>query len=703
MAAAGVAAQPVRDRRGHRRRRERRGRPDEPRPGPRHRQGHGPDAAPLLRAEGHRHVPGGARATSRTSSAAGSSCSTTSGARSSARPASSAPRPARSSASTWAASTRAAASTSTGAPPETYGERREESALRRSGRTVPDPAYRPFAAVDLARSTASSKTTTTTRRTCSQILEATQAAYGYLPVAALKRISQRTGAWYAMIYGTATYYSHLRFEPADGDGPGRGGRRPPAVRGDATSAALDAALAGAGDVAPASRRGRSAMIRPAQDAGRLADDPPRTGRRGRPDRPRRGRPGRRLRRPPRGDPRPRRDRDDRRRSPRPGCAAAAVPASRPPTSGGRPRATEAPRRYVVVNGYGADPATGTDRSCSSATRSRSSRARRSPRSRSARREVIIAVRAEATEAIRAARGGHRRGRGGRLHRLRRPRLGPRHRRSRSGRSRAPTCSARRPSCSRPSRASAASPSSARRIPPSAACSTCRRVVHNVQTLAAVPWIIRHGADGVRRDRRRPTARARSSSRSARRPATASPRSRSGRRCATSSGSAGKLPRRPLDQGDPRRRPVRRPAAARPARHAVRVRAAARRRRPRRLGLGRRRRRPGLHRRPRPPADPLLRRARRAARRSRAGSGPAGWSRSPIASSTAGRGRPIRPCSTDLSADIVASALCDHERLTTLPLASGMRYFRSELDEHILRSACPAGVCHPIAVAAGASA
>jgi NADH:ubiquinone oxidoreductase subunit F (NADH-binding) len=55
---------------------------------------------------------------------------------------------------------------------------------------------------------------------------------------------------------------------------------------------------------------------------------------------------------------------------------------------------------------------------------------------------------------------------------------------------------------------------------------------------------------------------------------------------------------------------------------------------------------------------------------------------------------------DLAADIVASALCDHERLTTLPLTSGMRYFRSELDEHILRSACPAGVCHPIAVAAG---
>jgi NADH:ubiquinone oxidoreductase subunit F (NADH-binding) len=57
---------------------------------------------------------------------------------------------------------------------------------------------------------------------------------------------------------------------------------------------------------------------------------------------------------------------------------------------------------------------------------------------------------------------------------------------------------------------------------------------------------------------------------------------------------------------------------------------------------------------------------------------------------------------DLSSDIVASALCDHERLATLPLTSGMRYFRSELDDHLLRSTCPAGVCHPIAVTAGAA-
>src|SRR6266498_4158971 len=34
-------------------------------------------------------------------------------------------------------------------PAETYGERREESALRRSGRTVPDPAYAPFEGLDV--------------------------------------------------------------------------------------------------------------------------------------------------------------------------------------------------------------------------------------------------------------------------------------------------------------------------------------------------------------------------------------------------------------------------------------------------------------------------------------------------------------------------------------------------------------------------
>jgi len=98
-------------------------------------------------------------------------------------------------------------------PPETYGERREESALRRSGRTVPDPVNRSFAPIDLAAVDAILEEFDHDPGRMLGILEATQAAYGYLPVAALKRISNLTGAWYAMIYGTASYYQHLHFEP----------------------------------------------------------------------------------------------------------------------------------------------------------------------------------------------------------------------------------------------------------------------------------------------------------------------------------------------------------------------------------------------------------------------------------------------------------------------------------------------------------
>jgi ferredoxin len=97
---------------------------------------------------------------------------------------------------------------------ETYGERREESALRRSGRPVPDPAFRPFQPVDLGELDRILEDHDHDPADMLQILEETQAAYGYLPVAALKRISHETGAWYAMIYGTASYYAHLRFEPA---------------------------------------------------------------------------------------------------------------------------------------------------------------------------------------------------------------------------------------------------------------------------------------------------------------------------------------------------------------------------------------------------------------------------------------------------------------------------------------------------------
>ncbi|MBF8289714.1 MAG: 4Fe-4S ferredoxin-type protein [Chloroflexi bacterium] len=98
-------------------------------------------------------------------------------------------------------------------PPETYGERREESALRRSGRPVPDPAYTHFEGLDIRALDGILESFDHDPAHMLPILEATQAAYGYLPVAALKHISQVTGAWYATIYGTASFYGHLRFEP----------------------------------------------------------------------------------------------------------------------------------------------------------------------------------------------------------------------------------------------------------------------------------------------------------------------------------------------------------------------------------------------------------------------------------------------------------------------------------------------------------
>jgi ferredoxin len=98
-------------------------------------------------------------------------------------------------------------------PPETYGERRDESALRRSGRTVPDRAYEHFEPIDLVAVDTILDEHDHDPKRMIQILEGVQATYGYLPVAAIKRISFKTGAWYALIYGTATYYRHLRFEP----------------------------------------------------------------------------------------------------------------------------------------------------------------------------------------------------------------------------------------------------------------------------------------------------------------------------------------------------------------------------------------------------------------------------------------------------------------------------------------------------------
>lgn len=98
-------------------------------------------------------------------------------------------------------------------PPEQYAERREESALRRSGRPVPDRSFRAWQAIDLgALETILIEEDYDPRRLL-RILQRTQEAYGHLPVAALQHISHATGAWYSEIYGIATSYPGLRFEP----------------------------------------------------------------------------------------------------------------------------------------------------------------------------------------------------------------------------------------------------------------------------------------------------------------------------------------------------------------------------------------------------------------------------------------------------------------------------------------------------------
>jgi hypothetical protein len=78
---------------------------------------------------------------------------------------------------------------------------------------VPDPAYERFVEFDLATVDQVLELHDHDPKRLLQILEGVQAAFGFLPVAALKRISERTGTWYAMVDGTASYYGHFRFEP----------------------------------------------------------------------------------------------------------------------------------------------------------------------------------------------------------------------------------------------------------------------------------------------------------------------------------------------------------------------------------------------------------------------------------------------------------------------------------------------------------
>jgi NADH:ubiquinone oxidoreductase subunit E len=99
---------------------------------------------------------------------------------------------------------------------EQFAERREESALRRSGRPVPDRTYDPFEPIDLAPLDEILAAGRYKPARALQMLEQAQGVYGHLPVAALQHIAHQTGANYAELYGMATSYPHLHFEPPVG-------------------------------------------------------------------------------------------------------------------------------------------------------------------------------------------------------------------------------------------------------------------------------------------------------------------------------------------------------------------------------------------------------------------------------------------------------------------------------------------------------
>ncbi len=69
--------------------------------------------------------------------------------------------------------------------------------------------------------------------------------------------------------------------------------------------------------------------------------------------------------------------------------------------------------------------------------------------------------------------------------------------------------------------------------------------------------------------------------------------------------------------------------------------------------------------------------------------------------TSGLSRPTDPqLLLDLSADVRDGALCGLEYCAPNPLLSGMRYFPEEFEAHFVRGECPAGVCSQLRVATG---
>jgi NADH:ubiquinone oxidoreductase subunit F (NADH-binding) len=58
---------------------------------------------------------------------------------------------------------------------------------------------------------------------------------------------------------------------------------------------------------------------------------------------------------------------------------------------------------------------------------------------------------------------------------------------------------------------------------------------------------------------------------------------------------------------------------------------------------------------------------------------------------------------DLGNDVRAAALCGLEYCAPNPFLTGMRYFADEFEQHFSRGTCPAGVCNPVRVASAVSA
>ena len=321
--------------------------------------------------------------------------------------------------------------------------------MRRSGRTVPDQAYEHFAPFDLTTIDEILDVHDHDPKHMLPILEATQAAFGYLPVAAIKRISERTGAWYAMVYGTATFYGHLRFEPPASEGAGGRGRGAPAdgrgLRGRARRVARGAWRRPGRAPEPGEAKARpvTAILPTPKDwpsillARAGAADP---------GGPRRGDQGRRVRGPAARDPRARAGGHDRRGR---GERAARPRRRRPPhrgevaDGGARRRRGE---RYVVANGYGADPAAGTDRTLVETDPYAVVEGVAIAAFAIGAEQAFISVRCDGHRGDPAAPGGRRRARPAGTSSARTRSAAGAASRSRSGRCRAPTCSARRRSC-----------------------------------------------------------------------------------------------------------------------------------------------------------------------------------------------------------------------------------------------------------------